>query len=319
MVPVVPPGTASTPHGRPGPPSLGNVDNRTEVREFLVSRRARLTPEQAGLLACGGRRRVPGLRREEVALLAGVSLAYYTRLERGRLGGVSLDVLEALSRALKLDEADRTHLFDLARAVNARPGRRRRSAARQVRPTVQQIIDAMSSAPAVVRNSHLDYLAANRLGRALYAPLFDSLAQPANSARFVFLDPRAPHFYKDWNGVANDIVAILRAEAGRNPYDKGLTELIGELSTRSGVFGARWAAHNVLPHHTGTVGLRHPVVGELVLAYESMELPADSGLTIHACTAAPGSTSADALELLASWAASQEPRRAEISARPAGQ
>jgi transcriptional regulator with XRE-family HTH domain len=290
------------------------VDNRTEVREFLASRRARITPEQAGLPVYGGHRRVPGLRREEAALLAGVSVDYYTRLERGHLNGVSEEVLEALARALQLTEAERAHLFDLARAANDRAGRRRRAVNARVRPTVQRILDAMTGAPAIVRNGRLDYLAANQLGRALYAPVFDSPAQPANSARFAFLDPRAADFYDDWDGVANELVAVLRGEAGRNPYDKGLSDLIGELSTRSETFRTRWAAHDVRLHRTGTKRLHHPVVGDLVLAYEAMELPADPGLTLQAYSVEPGSPSADALDLLASWAATEEPApRAPVS------
>jgi transcriptional regulator with XRE-family HTH domain len=283
------------------------VDNRTEVREFLASRRARITPEQAGLPVYGGHRRVPGLRREEAALLAGVSVDYYTRLERGHLNGVSEEVLDALARALQLTEAERAHLFDLARAANDRAGRRRRPVSGRVRPTVQWILDAMTEAPAIVRNGRLDYLAANRLGRALYAPVFDSPAQPANSARFAFLDPRAPDFYDDWDRVANELVAVLRTQAGRNPYDKGLSDLIGELSTRSEAFRTRWAAHDVRLHRTGTKRLHHPVVGDLVLAYEAMDLPADPGLTLQAYSAEPGSPSADALGLLASWAATEQP------------
>jgi transcriptional regulator with XRE-family HTH domain len=283
------------------------VDHRTEVREFLASRRARITPEQAGLPVYGGHRRVPGLRREEAALLAGVSVDYYTRLERGHLGGVSDAVLEALARALQLTEAEHAHLFDLARAANDRAGRRRRPVTARVRPTVQRILDAMTGAPAIVRNGRLDYVAANRLGRALYAPVFDSPAQPANSARFAFLDPRAADFYGHWDGVANDLVAILRGEAGRSPYDKGLSDLIGELSTRSETFRTRWAAHDVRLHRSGTKRLHHPVVGDIVLAYESMDLPADPGLTLQAYSAEPGSPSADALGLLASWAATEEP------------
>jgi transcriptional regulator with XRE-family HTH domain len=285
------------------------VDNRTEVREFLASRRARLTPEKAGLPVYGGHRRVPGLRREEVALLAGVSVDYYTRLERGHLGGVSEEVLESLGRALQLDEAERGHLFDLARAANSRPARRARPVAQRVRPAVQRILDAMTGAPAVVRNARLDYLAANPLGRALFAPVFDSLAQPPNSARFAFLDPRAADFYDDWDGATNDLVAILRTQAGHHPYDKGLSDLVGELSTRSETFRARWAAHNVRLHRSGTKRLHHPVVGDLDLAYESMDLPADPGLTMHVYNAEPASPSADALNLLASWAATQEPQR----------
>jgi transcriptional regulator with XRE-family HTH domain len=251
----------------------------------------------------GGHRRVSGLRREEVALLAGVSVDYYTRLERGNLAGASDSVLEALARALQLDEAERAHLFDLARAAGATAGTRRRPAAQRVRPSVQRILDAMTSAPAIVRNGRSDYLAANRLGRALYAPVFDSPAGAPNSARFAFLDGRATGFYADWDRTARDLVAVLRAEAGRSPYDKGLTDLVGELSMRSEFFRTLWAAHDVRLHRTGVKRLHHPVVGDLDLTYEAMELPADAGLTLNVYTAEPGSPSADALGLLASWSA----------------
>lgn len=279
------------------------MENRNEIRQFLVSRRARITPEQAGLPVYGGNRRVPGLRREEVALLAGVSVDYYTRLERGNLSGVSDSVLEALARALQLDEAERAHLFDLARAANTTPRTRRRATQQRVRPGVQRILDAMTDAPAFVRNGRLDILAANRLGYALYSPVFDDPARPANLARFAFLDPRATDFYPDWEGAANTTVALLRTEAGRDPYDRGLSDLVGELSTRSEIFRTRWAAHNVRFHHTGVKHFHHPVVGDLSLTFEAMELPADTGLTLTAYSAEPGSASRDALNLLASWSA----------------
>ena len=282
------------------------MDNRNEVRDFLATRRAKLTPEQAGLPLYGGHRRVAGLRREEVALLAGVSVDYYTRLERGNLAGASDSVLESLARALQLDEAERAHLFDLARAANATAATRRRPPARRIRASVQRILDAMTSAPAIVRNGRSDYVAANRLGRALYAPVFDSPAGPPNSARFAFLDARAPDFYTDWDRTVRDLVAVLRAEAGRNPYDKGLTDLVGELSMRSELFRTLWASHDVRLHLTGTKRLHHPVVGDLELTYEAMELPVDQGLTLNVYTAEPGSPSADALNLLASWAATQD-------------
>jgi transcriptional regulator with XRE-family HTH domain len=282
------------------------VDNRKEVRDFLATRRAKLSPEQAGLPLYGGHRRVAGLRREEVALLAGVSVDYYTRLERGNLAGASDSVLESLARALQLDEAERAHLFDLARAANATAATRRRPPARRIRASVQRILDAMTSAPAIVRNGRSDYVAANRLGHALYAPVFDSPAGPPNSARFAFLDSRAPDFYTDWDRNVRDLVAVLRAEAGRNPYDKGLTDLVGELSMRSELFRTLWASHDVRLHLTGTKRLHHPVVGDLELTYEAMELPVDQGLTLNVYTAEPGSPSADALNLLASWAATQD-------------
>ena len=280
------------------------MDARNEIREFLTSRRARITPEQAGLRTYGGNRRVPGLRREEVALLAGVSVDYYTRLERGNASGVSETVLEALARALQLDEAERAHLFDLARAAHATSPRRRRAPAQQVRPSVQRILDAITAAPAFVRNGRMDLLAANRLGRAFYSQHFDSPHGPPNSARFIFLDARATGFYVDWEQVATDAVAVLRSEAGRDPYDRGLSDLVGELSTRSETFRTRWAAHNVRFHDTGFKRFHHPVVGDLSLTFETMELAADPGLTMFVYTTDVGSKSEEALNLLASWAAS---------------
>lgn len=288
------------------------MDTRSEIREFLTSRRARITPEQAGLRTYGsGPRRVPGLRREEVALLAGVSVDYYTRLERGNLGGVSATVLEALAQALQLDETERRHLLDLARATQT-PGRRRQRRMRQrIRPGVQQMLDAIAGVPAFVRNGRLDLLATNRLGRALYSQHFDSPAQPPNTARFVFLDDRSAGFYADWDHVARDVVAILRAEAGRDPYDRDLSDLVGELSTRSELFRTLWAAHDVRTHDTGTKGFHHPLVGELTLSFESMELVADPGLAMFVYTAEPGSRSEQALNLLASWAATPDEETAD--------
>jgi transcriptional regulator with XRE-family HTH domain len=279
------------------------VDARSEIREFLTSRRAKITPEQAGLRTYGGNPRVPGLRREEVALLAGVSVDYYTRLERGSAAGVSETVLEALARALQLDEAERAHLFDLARAAHATPRRRRRPAPQRVRPSVQHILDAVTAAPAFVRNGRMDLLAANRLGRTFYSQHFDSPHGPPNSARFIFLDPRATDFYVDWEQVATDAVAILRSEAGRDPYDRDLSDLVGELSTRSETFRTRWAAHNVRFHDTGFKRFHHPVVGDLEMTFETMQLSADEGLMLFVYTAEPGSKSEEALNLLASWAA----------------
>ncbi|WP_446213564.1 helix-turn-helix transcriptional regulator [Micromonospora sp. IBSANI012] len=288
------------------------MDSRTEIRDFLTSRRARITPERAGLPAYGGNRRVAGLRREEVALLAGVSVDYYTRLERGNLSGVSESVLEAIARALQLDEAERAHLFDLARAANTTPGtaRTRRRPTQQVRPGVQRILDAMTQAPAYVRNGRLDVLAANQLGRAVFAPLFNASTRTPNIARFIFLDPAAQEFYVEWESLAGDTVALLRAEAGRDPYDRALSDLVGELSTRSDVFRTWWAAHNVRLHRSGTKHLHHPVVGDLTLAFESMDLTADTGLRLNAYSAEPGSPSQEALNLLASWTAAPHVRSA---------
>ncbi|GGG71528.1 transcriptional regulator [Kocuria dechangensis] len=236
-------------------------------------------------------------------MLAGVSVDYYTRLERGNLRGVSEEVLEAICWALQLDEAERAHLFALARTAGSSSGARQRPPAQRVRPGVQRVLDAMTGAPAYVRNGRLDVLATNRLGAALYAPVLSSPAQPANTARFTLLDPQAPVFFRDWEQVTEDAVAILRAEAGRHPEDRALSNLIGELSTRSDRFRTRWAAHNVRYHRTGAKRLHHPVVGDLDLDYEVMELPADPGLTVITYTAEPGSPAQDALNLLASWAA----------------
>jgi transcriptional regulator with XRE-family HTH domain len=279
------------------------VDNRNEVRDFLASRRARITPEQAGLPAYGGKRRVPGLRREEVALLAGVSIDYYIRLERGNLDGVSESVLEALARALQLDEAERAHLLDLARAASTTQWTRRRPAKQQVRPSVQRILDAITGAAAYVRNERLDILGANQLGYAVFSEWYVDSARPVNHARFVFLSPRATQFYVDWESAADDAVGILRAAAGQDPYDRGLSDLVGELSTRSEPFRTRWAAHNVRFHRSGVKRFHHPVVGDLELTYDAMELPADPGLRLVTYTAEAGSESQDRLNFLASWSA----------------
>lgn len=278
-------------------------DVRSQIREFLSTRRARITPEQAGLPVYGGdRRRVSGLRREEVALLAGISSEYYTKLERGNATGVSESVIDGLARALRLDEAERAHLLDLIRTAGTTRAPRRRPPSRRVRATVQRVLDSMIGTPAFVLNGRLDLLAANDLGRALYSPVYGDPALPPNNARFLFLDPRATEFFREWNKVANDTVALLRAEAGRDPYDRALSDLIGELSTRSNEFRARWAAHNVRMHTTGVKLLHHPVVGDLDLPFETFPLGADSGQSLVTYTAEPGSPSQDALDLLASWA-----------------
>ena len=278
------------------------MDAKSEIRAFLTSRRARITPDQVGLPIYGDHRRVPGLRREEVALLAGVSVDYYTRLERGNAAGVSDGVLDALARALQLDDAERSHLIDLARATQPTTATRRRPTRQQIRPPVQRILAAMTQAPAFIRNGRLDLLAANQLGHALYSTYLTP-DHPANTARFVFLDPRSEEFYDDWDHIANEVVAILRSEAGRNPHDRDLTTLIGELSTQNETFRTKSAAHNVRFHDTGTKRLHHPVVGDLELTYEAIDLSADTGLTMFAHTAEPGSKSDQALQLLGSWAA----------------
>jgi len=290
------------------------VNTQNDVRDFLASRRAKLTPELAGLPKFGGRRRVPGLRREEVAMLAGVSVDYYTRLERGNLNGVSESVLDALASALQLDEAERAHLLNLARTASHPARAQRRPAQQKVRPSVQRLLDAMTGAPAYVRTGRLDVLAANQLGRAVYSEVLAGQTLPVNLARFLFRNPRATDFYVDWDKSANDVVAILRGEAGRDPYDRGLSDLIGELSTRSDEFRTRWAGHNVRLHRTGLKRLRHPVVGELELFYEALELTADPGLTVITYTAEPNSPSGNALNFLASWSVDLPNERPALAA-----
>ncbi|TCL77871.1 helix-turn-helix protein [Rathayibacter sp. PhB179] len=283
---------------------------QSEVREFLTTRRARITPEKAGLPVYGGNRRVEGLRREEVAMLAGVSVDYYNRLERGNLSGVSESVLDALARALQLDDAERAHLFDLARAANLAPAKRRAAATTQVSASVQRLLDAITDAPAWVRNNRHDLLATNALGRALYADMIASPYGPPNTARFVFLDVRSRDFFPQWEKSAEDIVAILRSAAGRNPYDRELSNLVGELSTRSDVFRTSWAKHDVRFHRTGTKKIHHALVGDLDLDYEAMTLDSDTDLTLLAYTARPGTPSADGLRMLASLAATRESEQA---------
>jgi transcriptional regulator with XRE-family HTH domain len=280
------------------------VDTRHEIREFLTSRRARLTAAEVGLPDYGTRR-VPGLRREEVAVLAGVSVPYYTRMERGDLAGASDGVLDALARALQLDDAERAHLFDLARAaqpVGSPP--RRRPAKQRIRASVEQLMESMTGAAAHLGNERLDILGANGLGRVLFQEMFDAQERP-NAARFVFLDPRAREFYLDWDRVARDVVATLRSAAGRNPYDRDLSDLVGELSTRSEEFRQHWARHDVRFHISGIKRFHHRQVGDLELNYERLDVVFDSGLTIFAYTADPGTRSAEALALLGSLAATE--------------
>jgi transcriptional regulator with XRE-family HTH domain len=255
------------------------IDNRSEIREFLATRRAKITPERAGLPPGGGKRRVPGLRREEVAVLAGASIEWYVRLEKGHISGVSDDVLDAVARALQLDEVERDHLFNLARA--ARPTRApRRRAKPQIRPSVQRILDSMTGTAAFVRNGRLDIPAVNALGHALWAPVFDEERRPVNIARFNFLDPRARDFYPNWNDSANTTVELLRTEAGFDPRNRELTDLVGELATRSDEFRTRWGAHNVRHHRSGLKHFHHPVVGHLT-----------STSTSWSCAASPDSPS----------------------------
>ncbi|MEV1043080.1 helix-turn-helix transcriptional regulator [Streptomyces sp. NPDC050204] len=286
------------------------MDNQAEVREFLTSRRAKITPEQAGLPS-GNRRRVPGLRRSEVAALADVSVEYYAKLERGSLAGASPAVLEAVTRALQLDDAERAHLINLAQAADGsdaltRP-RRRSTRAWNAHRSLQWVLDAVTAGPAFVRNGRMDLLATNQLARAFYDDVYATAGNQANLARFQFLDPTSRRFYPDWDQAADIAVAILRTEAGRNPHDKDLHDLVGELSTRRDDFRTRWGAHNVRHHGTGTKRFHHHTVGDLTLAYEGLDMAAEPGLTLTIYTAEPGSPSEEGLRLLASWAATPQP------------
>jgi transcriptional regulator with XRE-family HTH domain len=273
------------------------VDRRREIREFLMSRRARVTPDAAGLYVIDGDvRRVPGLRREEVAELAGVSADYYIQLERGNVDGASDSVLNAVARALRLDDAERLHLFDLARPEAAT---RLASSDGAIRPSVQRTLDAFTGGIALVRNRRWDYLAANTLGRAVYAEVFDGRTGPPNHARYVFLDHRARDFFDDWPAVAHDTARILRSEAGRDPHDPGPTELIDELSQTSPEFAAIWSQHDVRLPAAGRHRFHHPIVGDLDLVFEAAGLRADPGLTLLLATPKQGSPTEEALRRLA--------------------
>ena len=283
-----------------------------EIKDFLMTRRARITPARAGLPYVGGNRRVTGLRREEVAMLAGLSVEYYTRMERGKIGGASESVLDAIARALQLDVDERAHLNDLARNVAPSPRRKPSPPTSPITPSVQQVLDSMT-VPAVVQNERLDILAANALGRALYSPLFEGGQRP-NFARFAFLDGRATEFYTRLDDARDLCVAVLRATAGRDPLDQATTELVGELSTRSDDFRQRWAKHNVHRHLRGRKIIDHPAVGLLDVTYNDFALPGDPHISITTYTAEPGSSSADNLTLLATWADTQNTGAAHESA-----
>jgi transcriptional regulator with XRE-family HTH domain len=294
---------------------MTSMDVPADIREFLSSRRARITPERAGLPAYGGNRRVKGLRREEVAMLAGVSVDYYVRMERGSLAGASESVLDALASALQLDEAEREHLFALARASGAGGTRRNRKTPGTLRPALQQILDAFTDAPAWIRNGRHDVLAMNPLARALYSPVLADPRRPVNTTRFVYLHPdEAERFFVDYDQVTRDAAAMLRLEAGNNPHDEKLIALVGELSTQSELFRQRWASQDVRFHRSGRKRLNHPVVGQLDLDFEAMPLPSEPGLQLNVYTAATGTPTADGLKLLASWAASQEDLPSERAA-----
>ena len=295
------------------------MDNRADVREFLTSRRAKISPEELGLPA-GTNRRVAGLRRSEVATLAGVSVEYYIRLERGAISGASPGVLDAIAKALRLDDAERAHLFESRRHAAspvARPPKRRSSKSWTPHTSLQWALDAVTSGPAFVRNGRMDLLAVNSLARAFYKDVYDMPGQPPNLARFTFLDERGRDFHADWDSAADVVVSILRTEAGRDPHNKELHDLVGELSTRSQEFRRRWSSHNVRHHGAGFKTFRHPIVGEITIAYEGLEMAAEAGLTLTIYSAEPGSPSEQALRLLASWAATEYAQQ-EWRRQPAG-
>lgn len=293
------------------------MEKPNDIREFLASRRARLTPQQVGLPDFGGRRRVAGLRREEVALLAGMSVEYYVRFERGNASGVSEGIIDGVSRALRLDDTERAHLHDLVRAANdgVRPVRRRAPARpRIVGPSVQQLLDAMTGVPALVQDARLDVLATNALARALFDQMFDDgddAARTPNFARFLFLDPRSVDFYRDWDASADQLVALLRIETGRAPFDRELSDLIGELSTRSDAFRTLWGSHDVREHRTGMKRIHHAVLGDVDLDYQALDVAGGPGLQLVAFTAEPASASATALQLLGNLTATPAAPRSQ--------
>lgn len=289
---------------------LNIMDRRSELTEFLRSRRARLQPDVVGVLTYGAKRRVRGLRREEVAQLAGVSVDYYVRLEQGRTNNVSTAILDAVARALRLDDQERAHLSRLAR-----PGRRPRRPAtpQRVRPSLRHLLDAMTDAAAFVVGRRTDVLAWNRLGAALIAD-FDALpARDRNFARLMFRDEQAQALFADWPAKARDLVSFLRIDAGRHPDDRALAELVGELSVHSEAFRDLWAQHPVRDKGHSAVGLMHPVVGALDLSYEALRLPDDPDQILITYSAARASEAVFALRLLASWHAD-----ANRSAPPSG-
>ncbi|MCJ1709005.1 helix-turn-helix transcriptional regulator [Microbacterium sp. VKM Ac-2923] len=277
-----------------------------ELREFLVSRRARITPEQAKLPAHGGNRRVAGLRREEVAMLAGVSVDYYTKLERGAVGVVSESVLDAVARALQLTPTERDHLFHLT-GTTAPLRTASRPVRALVRPAVQRILDGLGESPAFVGTATRGIVAANALGRATYSPLYDDAPDGVpNTARYTFLNPGAKDFFIEWDTAAANLVANLRRELGSDPLNRGLQQLIDDLNRESVEFRMLWRSHDVRTHDVGIKAIRHPVVGDLHLTFEALPLPADPGQNLIIYGAEPGSETADRLRLLASWSATTE-------------
>ncbi|WP_024476662.1 helix-turn-helix transcriptional regulator [Arthrobacter sp. CAL618] len=279
------------------------MDTRHEVQEFLTALRARITPEMVGLAVFGNERRVPGLRREEVAQLAGVSSAYYTRMERGNLSGVSESVLSALARALQLNPAESAHLFDLARTASGPRRTPRMKPEPRVPARIPQLLDMMHDVPALAMTRLGNPVASNTLGRALFPHLFPEGAAALNHSRYLFLDERSQTFYPDWETSARESVSSLRMLSGQDPSDRALEALVGELATRSEEFRTWWGGHTVRTHTSGTKRINHPIVGEITIGYDVLALPSAPGLNINTYLPEPGSTSADALAMLRSWIA----------------
>jgi transcriptional regulator with XRE-family HTH domain len=279
----------------------GGLDRRAELSEFLRTRRARLKPEDVGLPDFGRHRRVPGLRREELAQLAGVSVAYYTRLEQGNGRNVSAEVLDSIARALRLTDAEHAHLVHLAKPKR----HKKKPAARapHVRVALRQLLDSVDTVPAYVVGRRSDILAWNRMAAALFGDWAELPAQERNWARLVFLNPEYRELFVEWDQKAYDMVAYLRMDAGCHPDDPQLSSLIGELSVKSEEFRRLWAAHDVKEKSHGVKRVRHPLVGELTLFFESFRPAGDTEQSLVTYHAEPGSPSAEALRLLGSWGA----------------
>ncbi|MGA5552684.1 helix-turn-helix domain-containing protein [Streptomyces pseudogriseolus] len=296
--------------------SSGGPGGNPELRDFLRARRARLSPEDTGLPPGAGVRRVPGLRREEVARLAGVSVDYYVRLERGRNLNVSDSVLDAVARALRLDSTESAHLRALARP---RPSRRRATPEppQRVRPSLRLMLDRLDDVPVMILGRRTDVLAANRLARVLFTD-FDALpARERNMARYLFLAPGARTRLPDWERSARDTVAALHLYTGRHRDDPALPALIGDLSLHSDEFRRWWAHHEVATCTHGTARFHHPLVGGLTLSNESFTPTDDPDLRLHLLTAEAGSPDRQALDLLAGWTAAPAERPAHPDLRDA--
>jgi transcriptional regulator with XRE-family HTH domain len=290
------------------------MDSKATIKEFLVSRRARLSPEDAGLPSFGANRRVAGLRREEVAMLAGVSADYYIRLERGNLDGASDSVLNAIARALQLDDVEIEYLFSLARSSAGTKSKTSKPATKALRANLQLVLDSIQTNPAFVRNGRMDLLGANALGRAVYSPILTSRIAESNMARWVFLDPAAVDYYVDYSRIAADSVGVLRLEAVRSADDPKFTQLLGELSAKSELFRQLWANHKVVRHYGGTKSFCHPQVGLLTMSYEPFSILADENLIMNVYSAEPGSDTAEKLQILGNWLASSADLQSQLSA-----